>query len=95
MRGFLIVVVLFLPACASSTKDLIEKADKTGDWTAVNRRLDSETKRQLFLDKPCGDGQVLMCTSSCKCVSNQAARSTVNQMNGNIFGVSAQRTSTR
>jgi len=85
MRALFVAIALLATGCASSTNNLIKEAHESGDWTAVNHRLEVEETRENF--KPsCGDGLILMCTSTCKCVSNQVARYRVNQMSVNPFG---------
>ncbi len=90
MRALIIAIALLTSACVSSTNDLIKEAHETGDWTAVNHRLDAEMTREKFAPS-CGDGLILLCTSRCECVSNQTAKYRVNQMSANPFGVSTNR----
>lgn len=90
MRSLIIAIFLLTTGCASSTNDLIKEARESGDWTAVNHRLELEEKRENA-NPSCGDGLVLMCTSTCECVSHQVARYRVNQMTAKPFGVSTNR----
>ena len=71
MRALHLLVLLLLPACAATTDELFTKANISGDFTAVNARLEAD-------DEPpsanCRDGSVLVCETShvetCSCVSN-------------------------
>jgi hypothetical protein len=85
MRSLIIAIFLLTTGCASSTNDLIKEARESGDWTAVNHRLEFEEARENS-NPSCGDGLILMCTSTCECVPNQVARYRVNQMSANPFG---------
>lgn len=90
MRSLIIAIFLLTTGCASSTNDLIKEAHVSGDWTAVNHRLEVEETREH--SKPsCGDGLILMCTTRCECVSNQVVKYRVTQMSANPFGVSTNR----
>lgn len=90
MRSLIIAIFLLTAGCASSTNDLIKEAHASGDWTAVNHRLEVEESRENS-NPSCGVGSILMCTSTCECVSNQVAKYRVNQMSVNPFGVPTNR----
>lgn len=72
----LALVMLSLSACASNMNELIAEASQSGDWTAVNKRLDSqEAAREEQL--ACGSRQTLFCETilnetSCACVLDAA-----------------------
>ena len=69
MRTLHLLVLFLLPACTSTMDDLFMKANDSGDFSAVNARLEAE-------DEPppanCRDGSVLVCETShvetCSCV---------------------------
>jgi len=90
MRALIIAIALLTSGCASSTNDLIKEAHQTDDWAAVNHRLEVEETRENS-KRSCADGLILMCTSTCECVSNQVARYRVNQMSVNPFGAPSSR----
>jgi hypothetical protein len=63
--------LLSISACVSTTEDLFAEANRTGNWTAVNERLEQqqpvEQSRQA-----CRTGWVLFCevgNQECTCVS--------------------------
>jgi len=68
MRTLLLAVLFSLSACAPTTDDLFMNANSSGDWTAVNARLELEEEARA---KPleCRSNFVLWCNaSSCSCV---------------------------
>ena len=73
---FLILVIFFVSACASNMNELIAEARQSGDWTAVNKRLDrQEAAREE--QQICGSRHTLYCETnldetSCACVWNTA-----------------------
>ena len=73
---FLILVMFSVSACASNMNELIAEARQSGDWTAVNKRLDrQEAAREE--QQICGSLHTLYCKTildetSCDCVSNAA-----------------------
>ncbi len=77
LRTLLLVLVMFsVSACASNLNELIAEANQSGDWTAVNQRLDrQEAAREE--QQICGSRHTLYCEtilddSRCACVSNAA-----------------------
>ena len=78
MRFLLLIVMLTTSACVSSMDELIVEANRTGNWTAVNRRLDVEDEA-LAVSKSCSNGSVLWCDSTfietaCNCVRTDVVR---------------------
>jgi len=71
MRALPLFVLFLLSACAPTTDELFIKANISGDWTAVNARLEAEDTPQRA---KCRDGSVLVCEVSrvetCTCVLN-------------------------
>ena len=70
----LIVTILTLSGCASNMSELIAEANQSGDWTAVNKRLDREEAARAA-QQSCGSRKTLHCTTtlnetSCGCVAN-------------------------
>jgi hypothetical protein len=68
MRALLLAVLYLLSACAPTMDDLFMKANNSGDWTAVNARLQVEEEMRA---KPleCRSNFILWCdSSSCSCV---------------------------
>ena len=73
MRVLPFLVLFLLPACATTTDELFTKANFSGDFTAVNARLEAEN--EIETGQPnCRDGMVLVCetsyTETCSCVPN-------------------------
>lgn len=70
MRTLLLAVLIFLSACAATMDDLKMEANISGDWTAVNARLNAEEEIQ-FAQTECGRRFIAICGSrseACKCV---------------------------
>jgi len=71
MRTLPLLVLFLLPACAPTTDELFIKANISGDWTAVNARLETEDEPQ---PANCRDGFIPVCEVSnietCTCVPN-------------------------
>ncbi len=74
MRFLLVLLLLTASACASTSSmdELIANANSTGNWTAVNQRLDAE-EESLAITQSCRDGDVLWCDlvlseKNCHCV---------------------------
>ncbi len=72
----LVLVMLSVSACASNMNELVAEASQSGDWTAVNRRLDSQEAAREE-QQICGSRHTLYCETildetSCACVSNAA-----------------------
>jgi hypothetical protein len=72
-------ILMTLSGCAPSTATLIDKAMKTGDWRAVNARLDARARREARRGPACPDGASALCVSdsgdvACRCVESAAAR---------------------
>jgi hypothetical protein len=68
-----------LVACAPSTDGLIREAKQSGNWTLVNQRLESDEEQMLASVSRCGDGKLMMCSTSiglskCSCVADVLAR---------------------
>ena len=61
MRTLPLLVLFLLSACAPTTDELFIKANISGDWTAVNARLEAEDEPQSV---NCHDGSVLVCKTS-------------------------------
>ncbi len=67
MRTLLLAVLCLLGACAPTTNDLFMRANSSGNWTAVNARLEVEEKMRT---EPlvCRSNFILWCnSSSCRC----------------------------
>jgi len=70
MRTLLLAVLIFLSACAPTMDDLKMEVNISGDWTAVNARLDAEEEIR-FEQTECGRRFVAICDSrseACSCV---------------------------
>jgi hypothetical protein len=85
MRVLLVFACLALTACAPSTEALIREAQQSGNWSLVNKRLDTEEERRIAGISQCNDGQLLMCSTSagqsnCSCVDNVIAREELRRM---------------
>jgi len=88
LRTLLLVLVMFsVSACASNLNELIAEANQSGDWTAVNQRLDRQEAvraEQQF----CSSRHTLYCRTvlddtSCACVSNAALWDSARRQRGN------------
>jgi len=87
MRVQAIVALLLISACAADTNELIRDAQRDGDWTAVNQRLDAEDKRRPSTAPACDGRQQLWCDTtlketSCTCILKQVARDRVERITG-------------
>jgi len=73
MRALPFFVLFLLPACATTTDELFTKANFSGDFAAVNARLEAETDIETG-PANCHDGSVLVCETAhvetCACVPN-------------------------
>jgi hypothetical protein len=70
MRALLLTASIFLSACAPTTNELILEANISGNWTAVNARMDAEDENESG-PMECRDSFILACASggeSCTCV---------------------------
>ena len=71
MRALPFFVLFLLPACATTTDELFTKANFSGDFTAVNARLEAENEIETG-PANCRDGWVLVCETAhretCSCV---------------------------
>ena len=83
IKMFLAITVLLpllLSGCATtSTPELIEQEQLTGNWTAVNARLSAIERATSRADKMCPRGAKPWCTKrgskeTCRCVSDSAGR---------------------
>ena len=76
-----VLLTLLLSGCATtSTPELIEQAQLSGNWTAVNARFKALDRAAGQSDKMCPRGAKRWCVKrsvgqeSCGCVSNSEAR---------------------
>jgi hypothetical protein len=75
-----VLSALLLSGCATtSTPELIEQAELTGDWTAVNARFAAIDRAAGQSNKMCPSGTKPWCVKhtgkeSCSCVSDLAVR---------------------
>ena len=73
MRMLMLILVMFsVSACVSTMDELFAEANQSGDWSAVNRRLDKEAAREQ--QRVCRPDQILFCETSfgetsCTCIS--------------------------
>jgi hypothetical protein len=70
MRTLQLAVLILLPACAPTIDDLRMEANISGDWTAVNAKLDAEEEAR-FGQSECGHRFMAFCDThkqACKCV---------------------------
>jgi len=87
MRVPVIIVAFLLSACAADTNELIQDAHKDGNWTAVNRRLDTEEERGELSALICGSSHQLWCNTSlketsCDCILRPVAEDRVRRITG-------------
>lgn len=66
-------ILLSVTGCAPGTATLIDEAMESGDWRAVNARLDAEARREEQRAPSCPGGTRAMCVSDfgnveCACV---------------------------
>ena len=75
-----VLLSLLLSGCAtSSTPDLIEQAQLTGNWTAVNARYEALDRAAGQPSQMCPSGAKPWCVKrkgkeSCRCVSDSEGR---------------------
>lgn len=76
-----VLLTLLLSGCATtSTSELIEQAQLTGNWTAVNTRFKALDRAVGQSNKMCPRGSKSWCVKrsigqeSCSCVSNSVGR---------------------
>ena len=72
MRALPLLVLFLLPACAATTDELFTKANISGDFSAVNARLEAEAVNETGTPPAnCRSGSVLVCETShvetCSC----------------------------
>jgi len=68
MRTLLLAVLYLLSACAPTMDDLFMMANSSGDWTAVNARLEVEEEMRAE-PLECRSNFILWCnSSSCSCM---------------------------
>jgi hypothetical protein len=83
-----VLSALLLSGCATtSTPELIEKAQLTGNWTAVNARFAALDRAADQSNKMCPSGTKPWCVKrmgkeSCSCVSDLAARERLDSLWG-------------
>jgi hypothetical protein len=68
-------LLLLVTGCASNTSALIDEAMETGDWSAVNVRLEAEAQRAERQGSMCPNGSTAVCVSDfgvtdCRCVNS-------------------------
>ena len=74
-----ILAMFLLSGCASSTHDLIEQAQLTGDWSFVNKRMATLERLEPQHPQSCPRGTKRWCISrpgheKCSCVSDSQGR---------------------
>ena len=75
MRMLMLILVIFsVSACVSTMDELFTEANQSGDWSAVNRRLDKEAAREQ--QPVCRSDKLLFCETffgetSCACISKR------------------------
>ncbi len=74
-----ILALLLMSACATSTHDLIEQAQLTGNWTLVNKRIAALERLEARSLQLCPLGEKRWRTSrlgheKCSCVSDSEVR---------------------
>lgn len=72
-------ILLSITGCAPSTATLVDEAMETGDWRAVNARLDARARRHQRRGPACPDGAGAMCVSNsgvveCRCMQSATLR---------------------
>ncbi len=82
-----ILAMFLLSGCASSTHDLIEQAQLTGDWSFVNNRIAAIERRESQRPQSCPRGTKRWCTSrlgheKCSCVSDSEGRDMFERLVG-------------
>lgn len=74
-----VLLLSLLSGCASSSEDLIEQAELTGDWTLVNQRMAALERLEARKPPSCPRGNKPWCINrqgkmKCSCVSDSQAR---------------------
>ena len=84
VKALSIIFLFLLSGCATSTADLIEQAQLTGDWSLVDKREEAIDRRQARLQS-CRIGATKYCESRsygkrCSCVSTSEIQDGISQM---------------
>ena len=87
-NNILTISILWLSlmsGCASSTQDLVEQAQLSGDWTLVNIRMAAIERREAQSKQSCPRGTKRWCISRigrerCSCVSDSEGRDMFRDM---------------
>ena len=74
VKALSILLMFLLCGCAASRADLFEQAQRTGDWSLVNKRDEAIDRREARRRPSCRTGTIKFCTGrpgneSCSCVS--------------------------
>ena len=82
-----ILAMFLLSGCASSTHDLIEQAQLTGDWSFVNKRIAATEKREAQSPPSCPRGTERWCVNlpgheKCSCVNDSEGRDMLDSLLG-------------
>ena len=94
-----ILLLSLLFGCATSTAELVEQAQLTGDWSLVDERDAARDRRETRREtrgQSCGSGTTKYCTGrtgrkSCGCVSNSEMRELFRSMQRNTDGFQRRR----
>ena len=84
MKTLSILLLFLLFGCAApSTLELIERARFTGDWSLVDKRIDTEQTRTAERGPLCPKGTTRWCEvnvedESCSCVRNADVRQVID-----------------
>ncbi len=87
VKALSIILLFLLFGCATSTADLIEQAQLTGDWSLVDKREEARDRREA-LSQSCRIGTTKYCESrsygkSCSCVSTSKIQDMMRSMQRN------------
>jgi hypothetical protein len=82
-----ILSLSLLSGCASSTHDLIEQAQLTGDWALVDQRIAALERQEARKPPSCPRGTKPWCSSrqgkrKCGCVSDSEGREMLELLMG-------------
>lgn len=74
-----------MSACAQSRQDLIKQAQLTGDWTAVDKRIEAVARYEEENRQFCPRGTRLFCVKrirdeQCSCVSDWQGRDMLKRL---------------
>ena len=96
VKAISIIFLFLLSGCATSTADLIEQAQLTGDWSLVDKREEARDRREARRGPSCPSSTMKYCVGSpgrksCSCVSTSKIQDMMRSMQRNTIGYRRRR----